>query len=1028
MKRATGFSIIFVLCIMVFMVTGCAEQELEEISISEQDVVDYQEPVDISLDKNKITLDNRSSVLSASQSGNEWVTYALPSAERLELSPYPGNLNKIWTFSVPESAAMIKVHFNILETEKNYDYVYILDQNNAVVTTYNGAMGNDVWSIAVPGNTLKVKVTSDWLTSGKIILDQISYIPAVGTVQNQNIPHALESLHPYLHSVDYTETITIPNAKTVQIHFTRMGFEKSYDWLYIYDGQDREIGKYTGSYTDLWTMPIYGNIVKIRLKSDRSLNDYGFMVDQVNVILNSDSSNPPSSSIISVNAAVSPVKNQVMLFAGQQTLEYDVVQNMSVKKSLKQIDSKWSGVWAEGVDAAVNMNNGKLYFFKGTQYLRYDIATDRTDTGYPKPIAGNWPGLWNDSIDEAINMNNGKLYFFRGSQYLRYDIATDRTDTGYPKPIAGNWPGLWSENIDAAVNMGNGKLYFFKAGELIQYDIALDRADQGYPVAMQENWKDAADPATPEVEIVFEGTTDAEGIWKGVRDMSPVNPKLSWTYFNNTDHKLYVWNGSQWQTSGNSAIPSGWAGIGDVFPTGPGLFDYFYKRTKAEGNYYQWDGQNWVVTENKNEIRDLHVVYQDSLSFKVSWTEPEAHAEYYLIWHSTDGIVFDHSFLTSRTEIKFSGMKEHSPHYFVVVPVLSNDTGTPSEMAGTLTGVHADRRLLIVNGFDRNDSQVTLNARNYIIPYLQAVAHANRNWKVDFASNEAVSHQRVALKSYDGVIWYTGRESQKDQTFADTVASGYVKSEQDYITDYLYSGGNLFVSGTEIAWDLDLNGPSYNVASANDDTFLKNMFKVKYEADDKEGSSSAIKPSTHQLFKGIDNFNLDADGSVTYAALWPDRIYGHGGGEPVLDYTTGKTGWAASAYKKEFTVLFFGFPFETIVQENARNTVMDRILGYFEEGNLTSTEISCLDCPERFWQYANHTTIYPGTITISGDMSFGYFDPSDSSYPSRTNYHRGMDIYSPYNSPIYSITNATYVGGRNSCVGQDDCSNYISTK
>ena len=90
-----------------------------------------------------------------------------------------------------------------------------------------------------------------------------------------------------------------------------------------------------------------------------------------------------------------------------------------------------------------------------------------------------------------------------------------------------------------------------------------------------------------------------------------------------------------------------------------------------------------------------------------------------------------------------------------------------------------------------------------------AIHAAKPGVHVASTSNEAVISGAVNLTDYDTVIWILGNESTANDTFNAT--------EQTKVTQFITAGGNLFVSGSEIAWDLDQQN--------NGRTFFENTLK-----------------------------------------------------------------------------------------------------------------------------------------------------------------------------------------------------------
>jgi len=73
--------------------------------------------------------------------------------------PYPDYADLWYEISHP-GANRMRVHFSELYVESNYDYVYILDGSDTVITSYTGDLGA-LWSPYVDGDVIKVVLQSD---------------------------------------------------------------------------------------------------------------------------------------------------------------------------------------------------------------------------------------------------------------------------------------------------------------------------------------------------------------------------------------------------------------------------------------------------------------------------------------------------------------------------------------------------------------------------------------------------------------------------------------------------------------------------------------------------------------------------------------------------------------------------------------------------------------------------------------------------------------------------------------------------
>jgi hypothetical protein len=142
----------------------------------------------------------------------------------------------------------------------------------------------------VSANTNIVKVDVDGLvkavgvgkTSIRVMVGKIEKIVNV-TVTTPDITlrdiKELQSSHDYENMCDQTWVYENPTLDRIYITFSEQTeVEEDFDFIYIYDGNDNELGKYTGKELSNMTVSAPGNVIKIRLTSDEEGTAYGFSV------------------------------------------------------------------------------------------------------------------------------------------------------------------------------------------------------------------------------------------------------------------------------------------------------------------------------------------------------------------------------------------------------------------------------------------------------------------------------------------------------------------------------------------------------------------------------------------------------------------------------------------------------------------------------------------------------------------------------------------------------------------------------
>jgi len=336
----------------------------------------------------------------------------------------------------------------------------------------------------------------------------------------------------------------------------------------------------------------------------------------------------------------------------------------------------------------------------------------------------------------------------------------------------------------------------------------------------------------------------------------------------------------------------------------------------------------------------------------ISWTAPPVLSAVgdeptgYVVYRSTNGRGFGSPVSVAgggTTSASISGLTAGQTYYLQVAATNAGGESPASETVAVRVGTPS---VLLVHGYDRYDTGnapeifpasnlgstiagggafqlargLRMNAFDYAAEFGPALESANV-W-FDSTSNEAVLTGAVSLAGYNAVVWQLGNESTVDEAFSD--------AEQGLLTTYLNGGGNLFASGSEIAWDLDrFTGPS-----ASDRAFLNNYLGADYVADDADTYSAQGITGAGLIFSGVPAMSFHFQDGARYGVYFPDRIGpSSGASQAALAYVGGAGGTAALQLDMgTYRSVLMGFPFETIVTPTARADVMTRVMGYFGLG------------------------------------------------------------------------------------------------
>ena len=339
---------------------------------------------------------------------------------------------------------------------------------------------------------------------------------------------------------------------------------------------------------------------------------------------------------------------------------------------------------------------------------------------------------------------------------------------------------------------------------------------------------------------------------------------------------------------------------------------------------------------------NFRAILNGSGGITLSWSAPPYNtgnnllgnaATGYRIYQGTNGKGFNNAITTTNTNYTISGgLIEDTVYYFRVSATNVGGESFPTETLAVRYKSSGTNPILVVSGFDRLDRWMMIveddpydtddlhreylnrmNSYDYVISCADAIKNYGQYF--DSSSNETVGNGSVSLANYSAVIWFVGEESAIDETFS--------SSEQSRVQTYLNNGGKLFISGSEIGWDL------FSLGSTSDKSFFNNYLKAIYAGDD-AGTYNA--QGTAGIFTGLGTITFD-NGANIHKVDYPDYIGPSGGSIVNMTYIGGSAGNAGIQFSENFIdnyrLVYLGFPYETIISSTQRQNVMNRVLNFF---------------------------------------------------------------------------------------------------
>jgi hypothetical protein len=231
------------------------------------------------------------------------------------------------------------------------------------------------------------------------------------------------------------------------------------------------------------------------------------------------------------------------------------------------------------------------------------------------------------------------------------------------------------------------------------------------------------------------------------------------------------------------------------------------------------------------------------------------------------------------------------------------------------------------HGASHADYETKIIAGNsFDFPFIHGEAVKAAGYSFISSSDESIIDGDIDLNKYSFIDLILGEEKETrwQKPFADSLHGtqfrAFPKKFQEKITNYLNSGGNLFITGAYVGSDLFSGKDSLDIKFARE--VLKFNLSTNHAA--KTGGVFSTKKINLP-----DNFNFNTElNDKIYSVEAPDALNPVKDSETLIRYSENSFS-AGVGYKNDYGVVVFGFPFETILDSNTRAEIMKEILRYF---------------------------------------------------------------------------------------------------
>ncbi len=363
--------------------------------------------------------------VTSEQHSSAFFNYALPRTN----NNYSNNADE--TFYYTDCyASSLDIQFSAdCMTEKNYDIISIYDENNTLVGEYSGSQLSDKL-IHIEGSSVKIHFTSD--RSKTYYGYSIRYISPnyTSVLEGSNIYLYPESNHKYENYANKVFEYYYPKSyvKSLSVTFDENTYtEPNYDFIYIYNSNGTQLGKYSGSQLAGKTIIIPENYFKIKFTSDRSMSYYGFKIKNITAVFNTDfySENELKHNYVLTNSVrPSGASQEHQYYTCKNCLDFREISNydfQSFTYSLNNAEFSYDGVSHK---PNVVIKNSSVELIEGTDYkLTY-------------PSVSIKPGYYRIKVDFIGKYSGTKYLYYRILSYNKPDTSSYRQylrDQGFPE-------------------------------------------------------------------------------------------------------------------------------------------------------------------------------------------------------------------------------------------------------------------------------------------------------------------------------------------------------------------------------------------------------------------------------------------------------------------------------------------------------------------------------------------------------------------------------------------------------------------
>lgn len=366
--------------------------------------------------------------------------------------------------------------------------------------------------------------------------------------------------------------------------------------------------------------------------------------------------------------------------------------------------------------------------------------------------------------------------------------------------------------------------------------------------------------------------------------------------------------------------------------------------------------------------------------------EPTANANKYIVYTRLDDRAFDNGVITERPEF-ITQIKPGVIYSFKVAAVNDGGESFPSEILSVYNAPDPKGKVLIINGFDRVSAPASYASKDSLfagftdqydsgVPYLydisfigsqyeyrrnipwmdddspgfgasyanyESVAIAGNSFDYPFVhgkifaslgysfvstSRDGLITDRIDSYDYDIVDLILGKQLQtkRGRGHSEVKYSTFTPSLMEYINTYSSKGGNILVSGSNVATDLW----DSHTTDTTTQHFATNVLKYVWRTN-QASRTGEVKAAKNPFGFDLSLSFYNEPNPVVYSAESPDGVGPAGANSFTIFRYSDNNISAGIAYKGKYNSVVLGFPIETVKDNAKMKDLVESIIKFFKQ-------------------------------------------------------------------------------------------------